>query len=351
MAAAYLSTVFKESCMKAVGYYRSLPTTDAESLVDIELPEPAIGDHDLLVEVKAVSVNPVDTKVRRNMAPTDGDARVLGWDAAGVVRKIGSKVTLFKEGDEVWYAGDLTRQGSNAQLQAVDERIVGPKPKSLSFAEAAALPLTAITAWELLFDRLKVQLADPTQRNALLVIGAAGGVGSVLIQLARNLTGLTIIGTASRAETQDWARAKGAHHVIDHSKPWAEQLTAIGFEHVSHVVSLTHTDSYLDQIVDVLQPEGQLALIDDPKALDIVPFKRKSLSVHWELMFTRSIFKTPTLTRQHDLLSRVSALVDSGVVTTTLTQRIEGINAANLIKAHAQIESASTRGKIVLEGF
>ncbi|GGJ91691.1 zinc-binding alcohol dehydrogenase family protein [Pseudomonas matsuisoli] len=337
--------------MKAVGFHTSLPITDTNALVDLDLPEPVLGEHDLLVEVKAVSVNPVDTKVRRNMSPTNGEARVLGWDAAGIVRRVGAKATLFKEGDEVWYAGDLTRPGSNAQLHAVDERIVGPKPKQLDFAEAAALPLTAITAWELLFDRLKVQHADPTQRNVLLVVGAAGGVGSVLLQLARRLTGLTVIGTASRPETQQWALEKGAHHVIDHSKPWAAQLSELGFSEVSHVISLTHTDSYLDQIVEVLQPEGQMALIDDPKALDIMPFKRKSLSVHWELMFTRPIFKTPTLARQHALLTRVSELVDEGIVSTTLTQRIAGINAENLRKAHAQIESATTRGKIVLEGF
>lgn len=337
--------------MKAIGYYTASPITHPHALVDLELPEPAIGEHDVLVEVKAVSVNPVDTKVRRNMSPENGEARVLGWDAAGIVRKVGAKTTRFRVGDEVWYAGDLTRAGSNSEFQAVDERIVGPKPTTLTFAEAAALPLTAITAWELLFDRLKVHEVDPTADNKVLVVGAAGGVGSVLIQLARHLTGLTVIGTASRAETQQWVTEKGAHYVIDHSQPWAAQLAKLGIGSVSHVISLTHTDSYLDQIVEVLQPEGQLALIDDPKSLDIVPFKRKSLSVHWELMFTRSMFSTPTLTRQHDLLKRVSALVDAGVVQTTLTQRIDGINASNLKKAHEQIESATTRGKIVLEGF
>lgn len=337
--------------MKAIGYYTASSIADPHALVDLDLPEPVIGEQDVLVEVRAVSVNPVDTKVRRNMSPEDGAPRILGWDAAGIVRKVGAKTTRFKVGDEVWYAGDLTRAGSNSEFQAVDERIVGLKPATLTFAEAAALPLTAITAWELLFDRLKVHEADPTADNKVLVVGAAGGVGSVLIQLARHLTGLKVIGTASRPETQQWVKGKGAHHVIDHSQPWAAQLAKLGIDSVSHVISLTHTDSYLDQIVDVLQPEGQLALIDDPKSLDIVPFKRKSLSVHWELMFTRSMFSTPSLTRQHELLTRVSALVDAGVVQTTLTERIEGINASNLRKAHEQIESATTRGKIVLEGF
>lgn len=334
--------------MKAVGFYQPLPIQDAESLVDLELPEPELRDHDLLIEVRAVSVNPVDTKVRGSATSEDGQARVLGWDAAGIVLETGPKVTRFRVGDRVWYAGDITRPGSNAERQAVDERIVGPMPTSLDFAEAAALPLTAITAWELLFDRLRVQDVDPTTRNTLLVIGAAGGVGSVLVQLARRLTGLTVIGTASRPETHEWVLDKGAHHVIDHSQPWATQLADLGIEEVSHIIGLTHTDSYVEQIIEVLRPEGQLALIDDPQSFDIVPFKRKSLSVHWELMFTRSIYQTPTLTRQHDLLRRLAELVDAGVVTTTLTQRIDGIDAAHLKQVHAAIESGRTRGKIVL---
>jgi len=337
--------------MKAIGYFQSGDISAAESLVDLDLPEPVAGDHDLIVEVRAVSVNPVDTKLRRHQSPTDGQPRVLGWDAAGLVRSVGAKVSRFKPGDRVWYAGDITRPGSNAELQAVDERIVGPMPASLDFAQAAALPLTAITAWELLFDRLKVQHADPTAENVLLIVGAAGGVGSVLVQLARQLTGLTVIGTASRPSTREWVTAQGAHHVIDHHQPWMPQLQAFGLSDVTHVVSLTHTDTHLPQITEVLRPEGQLALIDDPKQLDILPFKRKSLSVHWELMFTRSIFRTATMARQRDLLTRVAALVDAGVIRSTLTERIAGINAANLKRAHAQIESARTQGKLVLEGF
>ncbi|MDB6083765.1 MAG: Bifunctional protein: zinc-containing alcohol dehydrogenase [Gammaproteobacteria bacterium] len=337
--------------MKAIGYYHPRPIDDSEALVDIELPEPVPLERDLLVEVKAISVNPVDVKVRARATPPPGQARVLGWDASAVVRAVGAKVTRFKPGDRVWYAGELNRPGSNAELQLIDERIAGPMPKSLSFAEAAALPLTAITAWELLFDRLKVQHADPSQENTLLVIGAAGGVGSILIQLARNLTGLTVIATASRSETRDWVTSLGAHHVIDHHEPWRPQLAQLDIDQVSHVIGLNHTDAYVQQIIDVLQAEGQLALIDDPKTFDIAPFKTKSLSVHWELMFTRSLFKTASLCRQHDLLRRVAALVDDGALISTMTRRIAGIDANHLKQAHALIEQGGTRGKIVLEGF
>lgn len=337
--------------MKAVGYFKPLPVHDTESLLDLELPEPTLREHDLLVSVKAVSVNPVDVKVRASRASSKGQPQVLGWDAAGVVEAVGSKVTRFKPGDRVWYAGDLTRAGSNAERQAVDERIVGAMPASLDFAEAAALPLTSITAWELLFDRLRVQHADPAANNRLLVIGAAGGVGSILLQLARQLTGLTVIATASSKEARDWVAAMGAHHSIDHHQPWKEQLHTLGFNDVTHVIGLNHTDDYVAQIVDVLRAEGQLALIDDPKTFDIVPFKAKSLSVHWELMFTRSMFNTDTQARQHELLNQVAALVDSGAVRSTIGQRIAGINAANLKAAHAQVEKGGARGKIVLEGF
>jgi zinc-binding alcohol dehydrogenase family protein len=337
--------------MKAIGFYAPLPISADDSLVDIELPDPVAEGMDLLVEVKAISVNPVDVKIRASATPTAGQPRVLGWDAAGVVRSVGSQVTRFKPGDRVWYAGDLTRPGTNAELQLVDERLVGAMPASLDFAHAAALPLTAITAWELLFDRLKVQHADPAHANTLLVIGAAGGVGSILIQLARQLTGLTIIGTASRQETRDWVHSLGAHHVIDHSKPWAAQLAEYGVTHVSHVIGLNHTDAYLEQIVALLEPEGQLALIDDPTVLDIRPFKAKSLSVHWEFMFTRSMFAMRSMSRQHELLNRIAALIDSGTLKTTVSQHIEGISAANLKKAHALLEHGSARGKIVLEGF
>lgn len=337
--------------MKAVGYFQSLPIDHAESLLDLEIPEPTPGDFDLLVEVKAISVNPVDTKVRMRAASTDGQPRILGWDATGIVRAVGPKTSKFKPGDKVWYAGDVTRPGSNSEFQLVDERITGPMPTSLGFAAAAALPLTAITAWELLFDRLKVQTADPTRDNTLLVIGAGGGVGSILIQLARQLTGWTVIGTASRAQTRDWVRELGAHYVIDHSTPLAEGLKALGIAQVTAAIGITHTDDYLTQLVDLLEAEGQFALIDDPKSLDVLPFKRKSLSVHWESMFTRSTFRTPQLARQSEILRRVAQLVDRGIVRSTIAEQFGAINAANLKRAHALLESGKSRGKIVLEGF
>ncbi|MFF7709668.1 zinc-binding alcohol dehydrogenase family protein [Pseudomonas sp. NPDC007930] len=334
--------------MKAVGFYHNHPVGHPEALQDVELPTPSLGEHDLLVEVKAVSVNPVDTKVRAKGDVPEGAPRVLGWDAAGVVREVGARVSLFKPGDRVWYAGDITRPGSNAELQAVDERIVGPMPERLDFAEAAAMPLTAITAWELLFDRLRAHEADPTEARVLLVVGAAGGVGSILTQLARRLTGLTVIGTASRPQTRDWVLAHGAHHVIDHHQPWVPQLAALGITEVDDVIGLTHSATYVPQVAAVLRAEGRFALIDDPQSLDIAPFKAKSISLHWELMFTRAIFNTPTLARQHALLRRVAQLVDRGDLAHTLTQRIDGIDAAALLKAHALVEAGSMMGKVVL---
>ncbi|VXC27500.1 zinc-binding alcohol dehydrogenase family protein [Massilia sp. 9I] len=335
--------------MKAVVYTQhGLPISDPQSLKDMELPMPLAGPHDLLVEVRAVSVNPVDTKIRRGVAVTE--PRVLGWDASGIVRGVGAEVTLFKEGDEVFYAGSLLRPGSNSQFQTVDERIVGRKPATLDFAQSAALPLTAITAWELLFDRLKV-LEGGGAGKSLLIIGAAGGVGSILVQLARQLTALTVIGTASRDETRNWVRELGAHHVIDHGQPLRAQLEALGIPAADIVISLTHTDQHYDAIVDVLAPQGQFALIDDPAQLDAVPLKRKSISLHWELMFTRSMFETPDMIKQHELLSRVADMVDAGSLRTTLGQHFGVINAENLRRAHTLIESGRAVGKIVLEHF
>jgi zinc-binding alcohol dehydrogenase family protein len=335
--------------MKAVAYRQSLPIDHAESLLDVTIPEPTPGPRDLLVEVKAVSVNPVDTKVRKRAAPPAGEVKVLGWDASGVVKAVGPQVTLFKPGDKVWYAGDITRPGSNAELQCVDERIVGHLPQSLSFAQGAALPLTAITAWEVLFDRLEIN--DRTQ-GALLIVGAAGGVGSIMTQLARQLTGLTVIGTASRPETQAWVKELGAHHVIDHAKPLSEELVRVGVPTVSHVASLTQTHLHYAEIVKALAPQGRLSLIDDPaQPLDVMLLKGKSLSLRWESMFTRSMFQTPDMQAQHALLERVAQLVDAGRVRTTLAEQFGPINAANLKRAHAFIESGTARGKVVLEGF
>lgn len=338
--------------MRAIGYKTPLPITDPDSLIDIDLPRPSPGPRDLLVEIKAVSVNPVDTKVRRSVRPEGDEWKVLGWDAAGIVLETGSEVTLFKPGDEVFYAGALTRPGSNSEFHLVDERIVGPKPRSLSWPEAAALPLTAITAWETLFDRLDVKgRAVPGAAPAILVIGGAGGVGSITIQLARKLTELTVIATASRPETQSWVRELGAHHVVDHSKPLAEQVAALGIGAPAFVFSTTNTDQHLSQVVELIAPQGRFALIDDPPSLDINPFKRKSVSTHWELMFTRPLFGTPDIAEQGRLLGEVSRLVDDGTIRTTLAENYGPIRAENLKRAHALIESGKARGKVTLEGF
>lgn len=336
--------------MKAVAYYATLPISDPQSLRDITLPDPLASGRDLLVTVHAVSVNPVDTKVRLGMAPAEGEAKVLGWDAAGVVRSVGEQVSLFKPGDRVMYAGSLLRPGTNSALHLVDERLVGLAPTSIDFEAAAALPLTSITAWELLFDRLQVPEGQAAA-GTLLIIGGAGGVGSMLIQLARQLTGLTIVATASRPETQQWVRALGAHHVIDHTQSLSQQLRAIGIGQVDYVASLTHTEQHLAEIVESLKPFSKLALIDDPKVLDVLALKRKSISLHWELMFTRSMFETADMIEQHRLLTRIGQLVDSGVLRSTLAQQFGAINAANLRRAHALLESGTARGKIVLSGF
>lgn len=337
--------------MKAIAYYASLPIDDPKSLQDIELPEPVAGPRDLLVEVKAISVNPVDTKVRQNVQPEGGAAKVLGWDVAGVVKAVGSEVSLFKVGDRVFYAGSIARAGGNSELHTVDERIVGHMPKSLGFAEAAALPLTAITAWELLFERLQISQDRSDQGQSLLIVGAAGGVGSILTQLARQLTGLKVIGSASREQTQAWVRELGAHGVVDHRQPLSAELKRIGINQVTHVASLTQTDTHLDELVEALAPQGKLALIDDPKSLDVTKLKRKSLSLHWELMYTRSLFETADMQEQHVLLNKVAELIDAGTLKTTVGEHFGQINAANLRRAHALLESGTAKGKIVLEGF
>ncbi|HVX65943.1 MAG TPA: zinc-binding alcohol dehydrogenase family protein [Bryobacteraceae bacterium] len=342
----------KGACqLKAVGYQEPLPIQDEKSLLDMEIPEPAAIGRDLLVEIRAVSVNPVDTKVRKSFKPEPGEYRILGFDAAGVVKAAGPEAARFKPGDEVYYAGSIARPGTNSELHLVDERIVGRKPKSLTFPQAAALPLTTITAWELLFDRLGVQRGKPAGAGSILISGAAGGVGSILIQIARRLTGLTIIATASRPETQTWCRELGAHHVIDHTKPLAAQLQAIGIPRVELVASLNGTDSHYAELVEVLAPQGRFALIDDPQTLDAKPLKRKAASLHWEYMFARPVFNTPDILLQHDLLEEVSGLIDEGMIRTTIAKELGTISAAHLREAHALIESGRSHGKVVLAGW
>jgi zinc-binding alcohol dehydrogenase family protein len=337
--------------MKAIGYQTNLPIDHAESLVDITLPDPAAQGHDLLVEVHAVSVNPVDVKVRAGMKSADGEWKVLGWDAAGIVKAVGPEVTRFRPGDRVFYAGAFTRPGSNAELQLVDERIVGRMPASLDFPAAAALPLTSLTAWELLFDRLQAPTGPEGEGKSVLVIGAAGGVGSILVQLARQLTRLTVIGTASRPETRAWVQNNGAHQVIDHAKPLTEEFARAGLAAPDYVISLNHTDQHFDQIVEVIAPQGRFGLIDDPVTLDVTKLKFKAASLHWEMMFTRSLYGTPDITAQHDILNRIAELVDAGTVRSTVSEHFGRINADNLKRAHALLESGRAQGKIVLAGF
>jgi NADPH:quinone reductase len=332
--------------MKAVAYRQLSSSLSPNVLEDCDLPAPGpVVGRDILVRVKAVSVNPVDTKVRQRTTAEDGQYKILGWDAAGVVEAIGAQVTLFQPGDHVWYAGAIDRAGCNAELQLVDERIVAQMPKTLSFKQAAALPLTAITAWELLFDRLKI---DGDSEGVLLVIGGAGGVGSMLIQLAKKLTRLMVIATASRPESQAWVRRLGADYCIDHRQPLANQLQALGYANVRYITSLTQTGNYLAQMVEIIAPQGAIGVIDDPVQLDIMPFKRKSVAVHWELMFTRSLFQTVDMIAQHQLLSRVAEMVDAGQLISTMNDDFGVINAANLRRAHAQLEAGTSIGKIVL---
>ncbi len=337
--------------MKAVGYKTAGALDRADSLIDIEIDTPVATGRDLLVRVQAVSVNPVDTKIRTNRPP-EGDApAILGWDAVGEVVSVGDDATMFKAGDLVWYAGAINRSGTNAEYHLVDERIVGKSPTSISAAEAASLPLTALTAYEMLFDRLRVSDPVPGAANAVVIIGGSGGVGSIAIQLLRAKTDMTVIATASRPETQDWVKGLGAHHVIDHTKPLTPQIEVLGLGQPGYVFSTTHTHQYIEQIAEFISPQGRFGLIDDPETLNIMPFKIKAVSTHWELMFTRSLFQTADITRQHDILTEVADLLDAGKIRSTATETLGKIDAATLKRAHAILESNKAKGKLVLEGF
>ncbi|MEZ0469526.1 zinc-binding alcohol dehydrogenase family protein [Luteimonas salinilitoris] len=338
--------------MKAVALTRYLPIDDPQSLVDIELPRPEAAEHDLLVRVEAVSVNPVDTKVRAPKPQVEDAPKVLGYDAAGVVEAVGDQVTRFKAGDAVYYAGDITRPGSNAEFQLVDERLVGGKPGSLDFADAAALPLTTLTAWELLFERMPYAFDGGGDGKALLVIAGAGGVGSIAIQLAR-LAGFTVIATASRKETSDWCRRMGAHHVIDHRQPLAEQVGKLGFDHVDAAINLADTGRYWEPLGELLAPQGHVGLIVEPEsALKIGdPYKAKCIGIHWEMMFARARFRTSDMVEQGRILDRVGELVDAGTLRGTRSETLGRIDAATLREAHRRLESGSTIGKLVLAGW
>lgn len=337
--------------MKAVAYSTPGPIDREDALQDITLEAPRAEGRDLLVKVEAVSVNPVDTKLRRNRPPQGGDWQVLGFDASGVVEAIGSGVQDFRPGDAVFYAGSIARPGTNSEYHLVDERIVGRKPAILSDSEAAALPLTAITAWEMLFDRLDVKRPTPQGGDVLLLVGGAGGVGSITIQLLGALTDLTVIATASRPETQDWVRELGAHHVIDHRQPMTPQIEGLGIGAPGFVFSTTHSHQHFADIAELIAPQGRFGLIDDPEQLDLNGLKAKSVSLHWELMFTRSLFDTPDIAEQGKLLNEVSALVDAGRIRSTATEVAGKIDATTLRRAHAHIETGAAQGKIVLEGF
>ncbi len=348
---AYFTKLHMHSTMKAIGYKQTGPITAPDSLIEFDAQTPEFGPRDLLVEVRGISVNPVDVKVRTRpkMGPEPGQTKIIGYDAAGIVREVGSEVRLFKVGDEVFYAGDITRPGTNSELHAVDERIVGKKPASLNFAEAAGMPLTSITAWELLFESLDLSEGGG-KGEALLIIGGAGGVGSILIQLAKKLTQLTVIATASRPDTIDWVTKMGADHVINHRESLVEQIAALKIQ-PKYVASLNGTEGHFPAIIQLIQPRGQIALIDDPETLDANALKLKSLSLRWEFMFARSMFQTSDITKQHELLNRISVLLDDGTLQSTVTSKLGSLSVETLKEAHTQQESGRVIGKNVLSGF
>lgn len=338
--------------MKAIALTHYLPIDHPQSLLDVELPTPVATGHDVLVRVEAISVNPVDTKIRSPKPQVEDQPKVLGFDAAGVVEAVGENVTFFQPGDEVYYAGDVTRSGANAQFHLVDERLAGRKPTTLDFAQAAALPLTTITAWELLFDRMPYSIDMEGNTRTLLIIAGAGGVGSIAIQLARH-AGFTVIATASRPETVAWCKSMGAHHVIDHRQPLASQLQVLGFNQVDAVLNLADTDRYWEVIGAIIAPLGHVGLIVEPSGLLKIgdPYKAKSIGIHWEMMFARARFKTADMIEQHRLLNRVASLIDAGELRTTHSETVGSINAANLREVHRRLESGTTIGKLVLAGW
>ena len=337
--------------MKIISFHRSLPISDPESFLELSADEPVPSARDLLVEIRAIGINPVDTKIRAGGGPgsPSGKLKILGWDAAGLVRSVGSAVTLFRPGDEVFYAGSVDRPGCYAELQCVDERIVGRKPAKIGFPESAAMPLTTITAWEMLFDRLRI---GRLENGSLLIVGAAGGVGSIAIQLARGLTRLNIIATASRAETREWCLQMGAHHVIDHRQPLSSQVKPMASGGVNYVLALTKTEDHFDEIIESMAPQSAIALIENPaRPLEITKLKPKSIALHWEFMFTRPVYQTADMAEQGQLLTEVGELMDSGRIRTTLQSNLGSITAENMRRAHALIESGRAIGKIVLAGF
>ncbi len=334
--------------MKAIGLCKYLPIEDKNSLQDLNLEKPEVSGHDLLVEVKAISVNPVDTKVRAPKDIVEIEPKILGWDASGIVVAIGSEVEHYSVGEKVYYAGDITRQGSNSEFQIIDERIVGKKPESLSFAEAAALPLTSITAWEALFDRLDISQQGDDAGKSILIIGGAGGVGSIAIQLARKVAKLNVIATASRDESRNWCLKLGANTVINHRNALDKELATVGIPHVDYIFCLNNTDQHWSAMAEAIKPQGKICSIVEATTVDLGLLKSKSASFVWEFMFTRSMYQTPDMIEQQRLLNTIADLVNEGELVTTVGKLIQPINAENLRKAHAMIEQGNAIGKIVL---
>ena len=341
----------EECAMKAVGLYKYLPIGDPDSLVELNLLKPEATGRDLLVRVEAVSVNPVDTKVRAPGKAERTTPHVLGWDAAGVVESVGPEVTLFTPGSKVYYAGDITRPGSNSQYQLVDERIVGRRPASLTVEEAAAFPLVAITAYEALFDRLGIDTEGGCKDCTLLIIAGAGGVGSMAIQLAK-IAGLTVFATASRPDSVAWVKQLGADHILNHRQPLRPQIETAGYRFVDYIFNCADTDGYWDSMADLIVPQGKICTIVDNKSpLDQQVLKLKSVTHVWELMFTRSKYQTVDMIEQHKLLNRIADWIDHGTIKSILRETLRPINVENLKKAHAKLESGTMIGKLVLAGW
>lgn len=335
--------------MKAVGIKRSLPIDQKESFIAFEAEKPSPGEYDLLVQVKAVSVNPVDYKVRMSAAKDKEleEPVILGWDAAGVVEEVGNKVEKFKKGDEVYYAGDLNRPGSNAEYQLVDERIVGHKPSKLSFAEAAAMPLTSLTAGECIFDHLPIREKEG-KNHRILIIGGAGGVGSIAIQLLSKLTHLQVIATASRDETRTWCSDKGADIVVDHTN-LAENLKKEGIEQVDYILNFANTELHWDAMAEVIKPLGHICtIVEAGEPVDINKLKNKSVAFHWELMFTRSMYQTKDMDRQHEILENLRVLMENGKIVSTLSKTFKGLNPETFREVHELQESGKSIGKNVI---
>lgn len=336
--------------MKMIGFKKGSSVDEQGGLFDMEGPMLVPGPRDVLVQVRAVGINPLDTKVRAGLVMVPEAVTTLGWDAAGIVHAVGSEVTLFAPGQAVYYAGSFDRAGANAAYHLVDERIAGRMPANLDFAQAASVPLAALTAWQLLFERFAIVPGDQQPWGSLLVLGGAGGVGSMLMQLARQLTGLTVIATASRGDSMEWCRAMGAHHVIDHTQPLPAQVAALNVAPVRHIAALSHTALHFMELLELIAPHGKLAVIDDHDVFDAAPLKGKSISLHWEMVFTRPLFATEDMIEQHHILNRVARLLDEGVLRHTLRQRLSPMNAATLRRAHALLERGGQSGKIVVSG-